>query len=248
MQDFEAAVAAADHERMYGGNYALAIKTYDEAISIMGRIEVSKGNVSTSYNLRHVFQMIGVCKRLVHEYEESIHFFIFASNYAQNDQEIAHIMRDMAESFGAMERHSDALYLLSEAVEILRASGDNEHWAATLGFMAREYMRAGKYNKALELFAQADTELHAGTNRELELYNALHYASALSQCTHPLEARRKAWRGLRLSVHHGNPQHAVQALALLVGGSKLETWVCNHQGQLMRWRHPVQYFAALGTT
>lgn len=189
-----------------------AIDCYREALAIGGSRDV---------DLRH---MTGVCYAMMGKPKLALDWYVKAIEHA-TEQQLGNICRDQAEVFSRRGRHDRACVLLVRSLELLPYLGYPDDHAATLGFLARTEARLGNHDRALRHFAVADAMLHVGANRELELYNKLHYATALAEAKHWASARRVAARSVPLARRHGSREHLGLALALMTIGAKAAAMV-----------------------
>jgi len=221
MAKHDAPYAEAERLRINGSaaeDFREAIRLYQQYIELGGP------------GKRAAHHMIGVCYQRLHEYDEATEYYLIAQEGA-SDYERGNIERDMAESYGALGEYELAEISLATSLGLLPYEQYPEEHAASLGFLARLQLRRGQIAEAVETFADADQRLHAGSNRHTELYNKLHYAAALSRKGSKIKARHVAFECLKLSFaknpatgrRYGSRQHHLRALALLVGGHRLES-------------------------
>ncbi len=222
MARYEVPYAEAERLRINGNrpaDFRRAIELYQQYIRQGGS------------HTRTAHHMIGVCYQRLHAYEEAINCYLAALDGA-SDYERGNIERDMAASYGELGEYELAEISLATSLGLLPYDLYPAEHAACLGFWARLQLARGRVTEAVEMFADADSKLHAGPSRHMELYNKLHYASALSRSGRGWSARRVALACLKLSLakdpatgrRYGSRQHHKRALSLLVGGHRLESY------------------------
>jgi len=225
--DYDVPFDEAERLRTVGNtpdDFRTAIRLYQEYIELGGP------------GVRLANQMIGVCHQRLHEYDESINFYLRALDGA-SDYERGNIERDIAESCIALDEYEFAEISIAKSLELLPFEEYPEEHAQTLGFQARLQLRQGDVPEAVDTLADAVAKLTAGQYYQSLLYPELDYASALSRNGQSAKARLVAFRCLKLSIsqdprtgrRYGSRQHHKRALALLVGGHKLERSLKNRQ-------------------
>jgi tetratricopeptide (TPR) repeat protein len=221
--DYDAPYEEAERLRINGNtpeDFRRAIELYQRYIRLSGP------------QVRTAQHMAGVCHQRLHEYDEATEYYLLALEDA-SDYERGNIERDMAESYGALGEYELAEISLATSLDLLPYGQYPAEHAASLGFLARLQLRQGQIPEAVETFADADQKLHAGPNRHAELYNKLHYASTLSRGGRSFRARQVAFECFKLSLtkdpatgrRYGSRQHHKRAIALLVGGHRLEDYL-----------------------
>lgn len=210
---YEVLVAEAEQLRVVEYRPAEAIEKYKSALEIGGPSDVE------------CKQMIGVCYRLLHEYDEAIKWLRRALVENSSDYVSGKVLRDLAEAQSGLGMHREAFLTLIGSMEKLPYASHPSEFGASLGFLARVEMRLDNPGGALRDFRVADTILHNEGNRHMELYNKLHYASALSREGHWWRARAKSLASLDLANEYGARVHRIRALALLIGGWRLERYL-----------------------
>lgn len=186
-----------------------AIEKYLEALQLKGPRD------------RHCLQMIAVCYKIKHDYDQAIAWFKRAIVGA-SDYELGNIYRDWAEAESGRGEYDRAEDLLSQAIDLLPYSEYPEEHAITHSFLARNLQRQGIIIDAIKLYAAADHLLAKGANRHFEMYNKLHYADALSQGGGWISSRVNAVQAFRLARKYGARAHKIRAVILLVGGYRLD--------------------------
>lgn len=223
MAEYDAHYAEAERLRVNGNtpnDYRRAIYHYRRYIGLGGPRVVDAEH------------MMGECYYLLHEYEEAFGCYVKALEGAW-DYERGNIKRDVAESYQALSRDDLAERSLATSLDLLPYHLYPSEHAASLGFLARLRLSQGLVDEAVETFADADLKLHVSGNRHMELYNKLHYASALFRHGQHGKARRTALACLKLSLskdrrtgrRYGSRRHHKRALVLLVGGYRLEEFL-----------------------
>ncbi len=233
-------IEQADRLRSNGDQSADALR----AIILYGEALMIGGTADTECR-----QMIGVCYQILHEYDKAIEAYREAEQGA-SDYQRGNIERDKCESYRRLGQLYYAEASIVMSLHLLPVKDYPIEHAVSLGFLARLRLTEGNLSEALETFQVADALLHASGNLQLELYNKLHLANALSQTGHPLKARRIALESLRLSAqlvpatdtapaHRvGSPVHQLRAGVLAVGGhygDQVVAWVRDNQ-PLKRFR------------
>lgn len=211
---YEALMAEAERLRIEEYKPEEAIEHYRQAL------------LAGAPNDRAIKQMIGVCYQLKHDYEQALKWYEKAKRGATSFEE-GNILRDMAESLSGMGEHENAERHIYTSMSKLQYLDHPSEYGASLGFLARIKLRRANYHAALVHFAVADAILHSSDNREMELYNKLHYASALSRTGHWWRARAKSAACLDLAMDYGAHQHRLRAIVLLFGGYRAEAALRN---------------------
>ncbi len=170
---------------------------------------------------RHCEHMIGVCLQMTGWYEEAIVRYKKLLLRAFGT-ELSAILRDMAESYGAMGDLQEAQDCINRSLLILSVDQYPAEHATSLGFLGRLQVRQGQLDEAVTTFEIADRELHRAGAHKRELYNKLHYASALSRLGRHDDMMRVIGQVLTLIPDHGSPAHLRRAKALLLGGWRAE--------------------------
>ncbi len=220
-------MSLAEYEALMNRAEELRVKKYDISGAIDLYLQAYGLADLEGYDLLAPSQMLGVCYRLVGDYRKSLIYLGIAVDRAMSLDRLGNVYRDMGATYNAMQDYDQALYWLDESLKIL---GDGSHiveYGATLGFVARVYQDMGDSRLAKEYFVKAHNNLSAGSNKEVDLYNELHFASFMSSCHKPIKSRKIATRALWLSMRHGANAHRVRALALLIGGYRLENYLRN---------------------
>lgn len=172
---------------------------------------------------------LGICLVRSGQEHEGRRYMAAAKALGSKKSELVRYYRDDGEAASRQGKTEEAERLLTTALDMCPILVFDEEWAITIGFIARNEFRQGHIGHSLKLFATADRELRAGSSRHYELYNALHYALALSKATKRGVSRRIATRAFILSWQYGGWPHRARALAILIGGWRLEAALCNRR-------------------
>lgn len=175
---------------------------------------------------RTIRHMMGVCHKMLGEYPEAIALYQEALPGA-SPFERGNILRDMAGAYTELGEHTGALVFLNEAMLKLPYTIHPAHFGITLGFFARTEVRMNRWESAIKHFKLADLILHGEYHSEFELYNKLPYANALSVNGQWFMARVQAVKAYVMAYDHGARHHRIRALALFIGGHKLDDYVQN---------------------
>jgi tetratricopeptide (TPR) repeat protein len=213
MADHEVLFTEAERLRVHGNepaDFRRAIALYREYVEAGGP------------NERAADHMTGVCHRLLGDCDGALEWFLGAMDGATGFER-GNIERDAAECHGALGEFAMAEARLNSSLALLPYDTYPEEHAATRGFWGRLQLRRGRIDEALEMLADADQRLRAGSNRYMELYNKLAFARALRLAGRKSEARKVALDCLRLAtrtdpatgLRYGNHQHNLRALAIL---------------------------------
>lgn len=222
-------MSRAQYEKLIAKAEELRVKKYD----IRGAIELYLDAIDLAelegYNLLAPYQMLGVCYRLLGEYNSSLEYLDLARDETGSPEQLGNVCRDLGATYNAMQEYNDALYWLDESLKLLSTGRNESEYGATLGFVARVYQDMGRPKIAHTYFVKAHNKLSVHSNKEVDLYNELHYASFMSSWRRPIKSRKIAARALWLSLRHGANVHRARALAILLGGYRLEDFVRHHK-------------------
>lgn len=172
---------------------------------------------------RYCWQQAGV-SAILDDDHGSAYFFLQRAKEGATDLERANLLRDEGKLLMQMASLNEAEQALSQSLSLLEDLPDQvAAKAMTIDFLGRLHSMQGNHEQALADFTTACGLLLVQGTPELRLYNRLNLASEESRTGDWFMSRVDAIQAYKLAKTSGGRPHRLRALALLIGGHRLES-------------------------
>lgn len=201
------------------------MKTYEESIAAgsallnagdpLGALQIfqkAAEQLGASNATSEVLQLIGVCWRMLGDYNQAAKMFGRAYKIADNDSDRGRIKRDWAMVPLEQDRFDEAYACLDESLALL-VNYDVVEYTVTVGFFGRIFARSGEREAAYIQHHMTDLMLRFhGAPPIYELNNLVHWME-VAGLRQRIKLGRRAWP---IARQHANRRRLEQIALLIV--------------------------------
>ncbi|GAB5526541.1 MAG: hypothetical protein Roseis2KO_44130 [Roseivirga sp.] len=168
----------------YMGQYASALKAYNQALEIRKTLQDSSGLAESYRNMGLTYRVIGDYATALQYYEKALPLFA----RSDNQRGTANLLNSMGVLYKELSDYDQALEFHKRSMQIRKDQGDSLAWSYSLDNIGSAHIQKGNFGQAIEVLLLAE-QLKEGEEADVSMYNTL---SNIGICYDKLEQHPKA--------------------------------------------------------